>query len=76
MTRYWHLMEALGTPIKMDGNTASGSCGTFARVLVEVDLAHGLQEAVVIARGEVFFWWILNMRMLLVFAGPVNKLGI
>lgn len=46
---YWHPMvitgiaKALGTPLKIDGNTASSSFGTFARVLVEIDLMHGLQ---------------------------------
>lgn len=40
----------------MDGNTASGLFGTFARVLVEIDMMLGLQDSIVIVRGNNSFY--------------------
>lgn len=57
----WHttiitgISKALGNPLKMDGNAASGIFGSFVQVLAEIDLTHGIQESVVIARGNVSF---------------------
>lgn len=78
---YWHssiitgISKALGNPLKMDGNTASGSFGSFARVLVEIDLMHGLQESVVIARGNVSFSVEFEYENVPYFCGACHTIG-
>lgn len=46
------IAKALGTPLNMDSNTASGLFDTFAMVLVKTDMMFGLQESVVIITGN------------------------
>lgn len=59
----------------MDGNTASGSFGSFARVLVEIDLMHGLQESVVIARENVSFSVEFEYENVPAFCGSCHMIG-
>lgn len=42
------IARAVGTPIKIDGNSLNGMFGHFARVLVEIDLSVPLQEQVML----------------------------
>lgn len=44
------IARAVGTPLKIDGNSLDGMFGHYARVLVEVDLSSSLEETVLLER--------------------------
>lgn len=78
---FWHpdlitgIGRAIGNPIKIDGKTASGVFGHFARILVDVDFQNPLQEFVMIDRGEKSFFVEFFYENIPTFCGACKQLG-
>lgn len=78
---FWHpdlitgIGKALGNPLKIDGNTASGGVGQHARILVDIDFQNTLQESVMIDRGEKSFFVELFYENIPAFCNSCKQVG-
>ncbi|KAH6805004.1 hypothetical protein C2S51_029835 [Perilla frutescens var. frutescens] len=78
---YWHnevlmgIARAIGTPLKIDGNTVHGTVGHFARILVEIEMSMQPQNSVMIDRGDASFFVDLDFENLPPFCGACQVVG-